>query len=195
MRSFLTVAAILLVILFFCGSLSYYVPQGAFARDADGNIVPGTYEAGSIEGIDFWRVITAPVRVFASEDALTIIMISIFLLVMSGVFDLLDKTGGIKIFIVHIMRRMRDRGGPVVCITVLLFMLFGSLFGLFEELVTLLPLIIVFMLSMKLDTMVGLGACMMAACFGAGERERDGERGARHHDPHQNRRRERYFVA
>ena len=37
---------------------------------------------------------------------------------------------------------------------------------MFEELVTLLPLIIVFMLSMKLDTMVGLGACLMAACFG-----------------------------
>ena len=159
-------AVILAVILFFCGSLSYYIPQGTFARDAEGNILPGTYEAGQVEGIAFWRVITAPVRVFASGDALTIIMISIFLLVMSGVFDLLDKTGGIKVFIVHIMRRMRDRGGPVVCITVLLFMLFGSLFGLFEELVTLLPLIIVFMLSMKLDTMVGLGACLMAACFG-----------------------------
>ena len=37
---------------------------------------------------------------------------------------------------------------------------------MFEELVTLLPLIIVFMLSMNLDTMVGLGACLMAACFG-----------------------------
>jgi uncharacterized ion transporter superfamily protein YfcC len=45
-------------------------------------------------------------------------------------------------------------------------MLFGSLFGMFEELATLLPLIIVFMLSMKLDTMVGLGACLMASCFG-----------------------------
>ena len=49
---------------------------------------------------------------------------------------------------------------------VLVFMLFGSLFGMFEELVTLLPLIIVFMLSMQMDTMIGLGACLMAACFG-----------------------------
>ena len=119
-----------------------------------------------MEGVAAWRVLTAPVRVFASEDGLTIIMISIFLLVMSGVFNLLDKTGGIKTFITYIMRSLRDSGGPVVCITVLLFMLFGSLFGMFEELVTLLPLIIVFMLSMKLDTMVGLGACLMAACFG-----------------------------
>ena len=166
LRSFLTVAGILVALLIFCGSLSFFIPQGAFQRDELGNILPGTYEAGSVQGIALWRVVTAPVRVFASEDGLTIIMISIFLLVMSGVFNLLDKTGGIKTFIVHIMHRLRDRGGPVVCITVLIFMLFGSLFGMFEELVTLLPLIIVFMLSMKLDTMIGLGACLMAACFG-----------------------------
>ena len=162
----MTVAALLLVVLFFCGSLSYFIPQGAFERDTDGNIIPGTYQAGGIEGIAVWRVITAPIRVFASEDALTIIMISIFLLVMSGVFNLLDKTGGIKTFIEFIMHHLRGTGGTFVCIMVLLFMLFGSLFGMFEELVTLLPLIIVFMLSMQLDTMVGLGACLMAACFG-----------------------------
>jgi uncharacterized ion transporter superfamily protein YfcC len=161
-----TVAALLLAVLFFCGSLSYFVPQGAFERDADSNIIPGTYQAGEVEGIAIWRVLTAPLRVFVSEDAITIIMISIFLLVMSGVFNLLDKTGGIKTFIAYIMRSLRDSGGPVVCVTVLLFMLFGSLFGMFEELVTLLPLIIVFMLSMQLDTMMGLGACLLAACFG-----------------------------
>ena len=165
-RSFVTVAVLLLVVLFFCGSLSYFIPQGAFERDAESNIIPGTYQAGDVKGIALWRVITAPVRVFASEDALTIIMISVFLLIMSGVFNLLDKTGGIKTFIEFIMRRLRDKGGPFVYIMILLFMLFGSLFGMFEELVTLLPLIIVFMLSMKLDTMMGLGACLMAACFG-----------------------------
>ena len=165
-RSFLTVTAILVALLLFCGSLSYFIPQGEFTRDAEGHILPDTYEQGKVQGIALWRVLTAPVRVFASSDALSIIMISVFLLVMSGVFNLLEKTGGIKIFIVHIMHRLRDRGGPVVCITVLLFMLFGSLFGMFEELVTLLPLIIAFMLSMNMDSMVGLGACLMAACFG-----------------------------
>ena len=158
--------ALLLVLLLFCGSLSYFIPQGNFALDGEGNILPDSYQAGPVEGISFLRVLSAPVRVFASEDGLTIIVISVFLLVMSGVFNLMEKTGGIKIFIVHIMRRLRDGGGPVVCMTVLIFMLFGSLFGMFEELVTLLPLIVAFMLSMGMDTMMGLGACLMAACFG-----------------------------
>ncbi|MBR2860302.1 MAG: YfcC family protein [Clostridia bacterium] len=166
MRSFLLVVAILVAVLTFCGALSYFIPQGSFERDLSGNIVPDTYVAGEIEGISVWRVITAPVRVFASEDAVSVIMISIFLLIMSGVFNILDKTGGVQTFIEQIMKKLRDRGGPVICVTVLIFMLFGSLFGMFEELVTLLPLIIVFMLSMKFDTMMGLGTCLLAACFG-----------------------------
>ena len=165
-RSFVTIVALLLALLLFCGSLSYFVPQGSFERDIQGNILPDTYQEGHVEGIPIWKIFTAPFRVFVSEDAVTIIMISVFLLVMSGVFNLLDKTGGIKTFIAYIMQRLQGRSNLAVCITVLIFMLFGSLFGMFEELATLLPLIIVFMLSIELDTMVGLGTCLMAACFG-----------------------------
>lgn len=165
-KSFITVVVVLTLILVFCGALSYFVPQGSFQYDENGTAILDSYEQGEVKGIAIWRVITAPFRVFASEDALTIIMISLFLLIMSGVFNLLDKTGGIKIFIGRIMHKLKDKGGPVVCLTVLIFMLFGSFFGMFEELVTLLPIVIVFMLSMKMDTMTGLGACLIASCFG-----------------------------
>lgn len=165
-RAFLTVVIILVAVLVLCGSLSYVIPQGSFARDDTGAIITGTYRQEGVSGIAPWRVLTAPVRVFATQDAVTIIMISVFLLIMSGIFNVLEKTGGIKTFLVYILNHLRDKGGPVVCITVLIFMLFGSLFGMFEELVTLLPLVIVFMLSMSMDTMVGLGACLLAACFG-----------------------------
>ena len=145
-KSFLTVVIVLVIALTICGVLSNFIPQGTFETDENDAIIVGTYTQGEIKGIEFWRVLTAPVRVFASEDALTIIMISVFLLIMSGIFNLLDKTGGIKIFIGRIMHKLRDKGGPVVCVTVLMFMLFGSFFGMFEELVTLLPIVIMFML-------------------------------------------------
>ena len=165
-KAFFSVVALLVSILLLSGFLSYIVPQGVYERDATGAIILNTYTQGEISGISFWRVLSAPVRVFGSSDGVTIIAISLFLLIMSGIFNLMDKTGGIRAFIVHIMNRLRDKGGPVVCLTVLIFMLFGSLFGMFEELVTLLPLIIVFMLSMGMDSMMGLGVCLLAACFG-----------------------------
>ena len=83
-RSFLVVVAILVAILVFCGSLSYVIPQGHFATDANQNIIPGTYEKGQVEGIALWRVITAPVRVLWSEDAVSIIVISNMMLQTSG---------------------------------------------------------------------------------------------------------------
>ena len=82
-RSFITVVLILVFVLVLCGAMSYFIPQGSFERNESGEIIVGTYQKGAVDGIAVWRVITAPVRVFASEDALTVIMISVFLLVMS----------------------------------------------------------------------------------------------------------------
>ena len=166
LSSFIVVVIILVVALILSGALSFFIPAGSFQKDETGQIILGSYEETGVKGYSPLKILTAPVRVFASEDGLTIAMISIFLLVMSGVFNLVEKTGGIKVFIARIMCTLRDKGGPVVCVTVLIFMLFGSFFGMFEELITLLPIIIMFMLSMNMDTMMGLGACVLAACFG-----------------------------
>lgn len=165
-KSFITVVIVLTAVIVLCGALSYFIPQGSFDRDEKGNIILGTYLEGEVDGIAIWRVLTAPVRVFASSDALTIIMISVFLLIMSGIFNLLDKTGGIKIFISRIMKKLKGKNQIVIMVTVLIFMLFGSFFGMFEELATLIPIVVLFMLSMSMDTMMGLGTCLIAACFG-----------------------------
>ncbi len=165
-RSFVTVVILLGVIILLSGLISFVLPQGSFQRDEQGTIIPGTYVQGEIEGIPFWRVLTAPVRVFGSSDALTIIMISIFLLVMSGVFNVMDKTGGVSVFVRKLVAKCGKRRIPVICVATLIFMTFGSFFGMFEELVTLLPIMVVVMLSMGFDTMMGLGVCMLAACFG-----------------------------
>lgn len=166
LKSFLSVVIILVVMLGICGILSLIIPQGAFARNDSGEIIAGTFVQGDIKGIEFWRIITAPFRVFFADSSLTIIMICLFLLVMSGVFNLLDKTNGLKIIMNKLVAKFNNKKILVICITVLFFMLFGSLFGLFEELVALLPFVIIFMLSMGFDTMMGLGVCMLAACFG-----------------------------
>ena len=165
-KSFLVVVILLSCIILLCGILSYVIPQGSFERDAEGVIINGTFILGERNGIAIWRVITAPARVFFSEDGLTISMICLFLLIMSGVFNLLEKTGGVKVIIDRTVKKFSSRKKQVICIITLIFMLFGSFFGMFEELVTLLPLIILLMLSMGFDTLTGLGVCMLASCFG-----------------------------
>lgn len=165
-KSFISVVAVLLVIIAVSGILTLVIPQGSFLRDANGQIIAGTFTKGSVKGIAFWRIITAPFRVFAADGNVTIIMISLFLLIMSGVFNILDKTNGIRVLMNKMVAKFNKKHKIVICVSVLFFMLFGSLFGLFEELVTLLPFMVIFMLSLGFDTMMGLGVCLMAACFG-----------------------------
>ncbi len=166
MKSFLSVVIVLTIIIAISGILTLFIPQGAFLRNENGEIIAGTYAKGAIKGIAFWRVITAPFRVFFADGGITIIMISLFLLIMSGVFNLLDKTNGIKIIMNKLIKKFEKKTKTIICFCGLFFMLFGSLFGLFEEMITLLPFIIVFMLCLGFDTMTGLGVCLMATCFG-----------------------------
>lgn len=166
LRSFITVICILLAILLLAGGLSYVLPQGSYEKDEDGNILPDTYTKGKVDGIALWLIPTAPFRVFAGPDGLTVIMISLFLLIMSGVFNVMEKTQGVNVFIRRVVLRFADRKRTVLCIVILCFMLFGSFFGMFEELVALLPIILICMLSLGFDTMTGLAVCLLASCFG-----------------------------
>lgn len=165
-KSFISVVIILVTLIAICGVLTLIIPQGSFQRGESGEIIADTFTLGEVKGIEFWRIITAPFRVFFVDGGITIIMISLFLLIMSGVFNLLDKTDGMKVIMSKMVQKFGSKKKLVLCFCILFFMLFGSLFGLFEELVTLLPFMIVFMLSLGFDTMTGLGVCLMAACFG-----------------------------
>ncbi|MBR1983297.1 MAG: YfcC family protein [Clostridia bacterium] len=166
LKSFLVITAMLSAILILAGVLSYFIPQGSFEYTEDGKIIAGTYQQGGIKGIAVWRIITAPFRVFGGSDALNVIMISLFLLVMAGVFNVMEKTNGVKALIEKCVTKFSGKKRLVLCITIFIFMLFGSFFGMFEELCTLLPIIIVLCLSLGYDTMTGLGVCMLSACFG-----------------------------
>lgn len=165
-KSFISVVIVLIAMISISAILSLIIPQGSYARNLDGEIIAGTFSQGKPQGIEFWRVITAPFRVFTESGSLTIIMISLFLLVMSGVFNMIEKTDGIKIIMNKAFNKFSNKKKMVICIVILFFMLFGSLFGLFEELVTLLPFVTIFMISLGFDTMTGLGVCLLAACFG-----------------------------
>ncbi len=167
-RSFLVIVALLSGVLVLAGILTYIIPRGVYDSDEFGNIIQGSfhYLNDGKNGVPIWKILLAPFLVFASESGLTIIMICLFLLVMSGCFNVMEKTGGLKVFIGKGINAFAKKEKTIIVISILLFMSFGSFFGLFEELVALLPIIIVLMLSLGFDSMTGIGVCMLSACFG-----------------------------
>ena len=165
-KSFIAVMAILLGMIIVAGVLTYIIPQGRFLRDESGKIIADSFEQGPIKGLPVWRFFTAPAEVFWSEDAINVIMVSLFLLILSGTFNIMSKTGGIKAVVGVLAGKFSKKKILLVLIVCLLFMVCGSFFGMFEELVALMPVIIVLSLSLGYDTLTGMSMCMLGSCFG-----------------------------
>ena len=168
-RSFISSVIILLVLIIGAGILTLVIPSGEFERaiiDGKEAIVPGTFAFTDGEGYPVWRWFTAPFEVLWSEDAVTVIFIIVFIFIIGGTFTVLDKSGMLRYIMRHLVRRFEGAKYKLMAALVLFFMLFGSVFGIFEELVALVPIVILLSYAMGWDSLTGLGMSALAAGFG-----------------------------
>lgn len=165
-KTFLNVVYILLALMLGAGILTLFIPAGLYERTSDGTVINGTFAYLSDVNYPIWRWFTAPFEVFSTSDGISVIVIGLFLLILGGTFTLMDKTGGIQVLIKRLIHRFKDQKYTLLRLVILLFMLFGAFFGIFEESLALLPILILLSLSMGWDTMTGLGMCLLAAGFG-----------------------------
>ncbi len=164
-KSFFSVLLILLFLMIGAYVLTYLIPQGAYPRDLDGNII-GSFAFSTGDNLSITKLILAPINIFGTSDGITVIMIIIFLFVLGGFFNVMEKTDGIKVIIKKLIIRFKDKKYTLIRLIVLVFMMFGAFFGVFEESVALLPIMILLSLSLGYDTLLALGMTLLAAGFG-----------------------------
>lgn len=165
-KAFLNVIYILLFLILSAGLVTLIIPSGAFDREADGTIVSGSFSFLTETTYPLWRILIAPFEVLVGPDAVSVIMIGLFLIILGGTFAVMDKTGGIKVIIQSLIVRFKNNKYLLLRLIILMFMLFGAFFGIFEESIALLPILILLSLSLGWDTLTGLGMCLLAAGFG-----------------------------
>jgi uncharacterized ion transporter superfamily protein YfcC len=95
-----------------------------------------------------------------------IITIIIFILLVSGGFAVLDKSGILKAVLGRIVKKFGSQKYLLLLAITLVFMLLGAFFGIFEEVVPLVPLMIALSYSMGWDALVGLGMSILATNMG-----------------------------
>lgn len=168
-KSFFSSVAILLMLMIGAGILTHVIPSGAFEKvliDGKESIVPGTFAFTGEGGYAIWRWFTAPVEVLWSPDAVTVIMIIVFICIIGGTFTVLDKSGMLQYIMNSLVKRFEKSKYVLMAILTLFFMLFGSVFGIFEELVALVPIVIILSYALGWDSLTGLGMSALAAGFG-----------------------------
>ena len=168
-KAFLQSAFILVVLIIASGILTQVVPSGAFQRTTlDGReaIIPGSFVFTPKAEYPIWRWFSAPLEVLGSADGLTVIVIILFLLMVGAAFAVLDACGILRKGISLIVERVGERKYLLLWAVSLFFMLIGAFFGIFEEVIPLVPIIVALSLSMGWDSLVGLGMSILAVNMG-----------------------------
>ena len=166
-RSFIQVTLLLLGLLAVSIALTYLVPKGQFGVLPDGQTNYLDYvRRDDLGGIPLWQGILAPVLVFFSADGLTLVMLSLFLFVISAAFQVMNDVGGIRALVGAVSERFRDRRGVLLVLMAFLFYCFGSFLGLFEEMLTMLPIVAALCVLVGFDSFTGFICCILACGFG-----------------------------
>jgi len=113
-----------------------------------------------------WRWFTAPIEVLWGDDGFTIIVIIIFILMVGVAFAVMDKSGLLKASLGRIVKAFEGRKYPLLLVISLFFMVIGAFFGIFEEVVPLMPLMVALSYFLGWDALVGLGMSVLAVNMG-----------------------------
>ncbi len=172
-RSLLTAAIIIFALIVASYCLTLFLPPGAYERSADAegdvSIVPGTYaQTGEAGQYPVYNILLVIFKSFAPGGSVNVIMISImlFILLIGGSFTLLDKSGILRAVVAKIAAKMYTRRYLLIAAVSFVFMFLGAFFGILEEIVPLIPLIVGLSFMLGWDSLMGLGLSLLSTSFG-----------------------------
>ncbi len=140
-KSFITAIIVILVLMILTYGLTFLIPGG---------------------GIPFWKWALSPILVLGADGNVSLIAVILFLLVIGGVFNCLDKCGLMQYMLDAITDRFGKERYKLLAFVSLFFMAMGSFIGSFEEAVPLVPIVVALAIRLGWDSLVGLGMSVLA---------------------------------
>lgn len=140
-KSFITAIVVIFILMVLTYGLTFIIPGG---------------------GIPFWKWALSPILVLGADGNVSLIAVIIFLLVIGGVFNCLDKCGLMKYMLDTITDRFGKERYKLLAFITLFFMAMGSFIGSFEESVPLIPIVVALSIRLGWDALVGLGMSLLA---------------------------------
>ena len=140
-KSFITAILVIFVLMTLTYGLTFVIPGG---------------------GIPFWKWALSPFLVLGAEGNVSLIAVIIFLLVIGGIFNCLDKCGLMQYMLDTITDKFGKERYKLLAFVSLFFMAMGSFIGSFEEAVPLVPIVVALAIRLGWDALTGLGMSLLA---------------------------------
>ena len=148
---------IIAVIIAMCAVLTWLVPGGQYVKADDGTL---TYEA--VDHVpQTWQVLSAVYHGFVKQAG-----IIVFILVVGGAFWLLNATGAVETGIQRFIARIGKRDILVLVALTVLFSLAGAVFGMSEETIPFVGIVVPLVVSMGYDAFMGMLVVYVASNVG-----------------------------
>ena len=148
---------IIAVIIALCAVLTWFVPGGQYVKAEDGTL---SYEA--VDAVpQTWQVLTAVYHGFVKQAG-----IIVFILVVGGAFWLLNATGAVEVGIQRFITRIGNRDILVLVALTVLFSLAGAVFGMSEETIPFVGIVVPLVVSMGYDAFMGMLVVYVASNVG-----------------------------
>ena len=169
-KSFITAIVVIFVLMVAAYALTLIVPGGEYVRfkDAAGNMIidvnGGYYNVDG--GIPLWKWALSPLLVLGASGSGTLIAVIVFLLVIGGIFNALDKSGLMKYMLDRMVKRFGAVRYRLLAIVTFFFMAMGAMIGSFEEVVPLVPIVVALAINLGWDALTGVGMSLLAVGCG-----------------------------
>ena len=148
---------IISVIIALCAVLTWFVPGGQYVKAEDGTL---SYEA--VDAVpQTWQVLSAVYHGFVKQAG-----IIVFILVVGGAFWLLNATGAVEAGIQRFIVRIGKRDLLVLVALTMLFSLAGAVFGMSEETIPFVGIVVPLVVSMGYDAFMGMLVVYVASNVG-----------------------------
>ena len=165
-KSFITATLVIFVLMVCTYLLTFIIPGGEYARvlDEAGNTIIDTAKGFTYVdgGISFVTWALSPVLVLFGDGSGSIIAVILFLLVIGGVFNSLDKCGLMRYMLDVITSKFSKNRYLLLAIVALFFMSLGAFIGSFEEAVPLVPIVVALAIRLGWTSLIGLGMSVLA---------------------------------
>jgi uncharacterized ion transporter superfamily protein YfcC len=148
---------IIAAIIALCAVLTWFVPGGQYVKADDGTL---SYEA--VDAVpQTWQVLSAIYHGFVKQAG-----IIVFILVVGGAFWLLNATGAVEAGIQRFIVRIGKRDLLVLAALTVLFSLAGAVFGMSEETIPFVGIVVPLVVSMGYDAFMGMLIVYVASNVG-----------------------------
>ena len=166
-KTVIQVTALLVSIMLVSIVLTYRIPGGEFGTLSDGSPDYSVYiRRDDFTGVPLLKGIFAPILVFFSSDGLTLLVLSLFLIVVAGAFQIMSDVGGVHSLIGSLSKKFSGHKYLLIIMMSLLFYSLGAFLGQFENMLTLLPIVASLCVLLGYDSYTGFLCCIASTGIG-----------------------------